>query len=221
MRTLGYDCQVPPTRRGRPTEAERAQRREAALAAALAELVERGYESVTMLDVARRAGSSKESLYTWFGSREEMIAEVIRRQAAGPNARVAQALDTAGDHRAVLTDIARGLLELLLGPASLALNRAAVGQPELARVLLEHGRHHTGPLVERYLAGLSREGHLMVDDPAGAFELLFGLVVRDTQIRALLGDPVPGPDERGRRAVEAVEQFLTLTAAAGHMSPAR
>ena len=42
--------------------------------------------------VAARAGSSKESLYVWFGSKEGLVAELIRRQSARTNTAVESAL---------------------------------------------------------------------------------------------------------------------------------
>ena len=42
------------------------------------------------------------------------------------------------------------------------------------------------------------------------FGTLFGLIVRDTQIRVLLGDTPPTPVEMTRTAIAAVDDFLTL-----------
>ena len=41
--------------------------------------------------------------------------------------------------------------------------------------------------------------------------VLYGLVIRDTQIRVLLGEDPPGRPEIVARADDAVERFLTLT----------
>lgn len=196
---------------GRPPEAERLQRREAALDAALDEIVERGYEAVTMLDVARRAQSSKESLYAWFGTKQGLVAEVIRRQAGQTEAALERALRTDAPAGDALTAVAGGLLDLLLGPTSLALNRAAMTSPDLAEVLLQHGRHSTGPLVESYLRLLHERGDLDAADPAEAFRLFYGLVVEDSQIRALLGETPPSSVDRRRHAAQAVRHFLDLT----------
>jgi hypothetical protein len=80
-------------------------------------------------------------------------------------------------------------------------------------VLLAQGRHRTGPIVEAYLARLAEAGVLGIDDPAEAFQLLYGLVVRDLQIRVLLGEPPPAPEALAAQARTAVERFLALTAA--------
>ncbi|GAA3443931.1 TetR/AcrR family transcriptional regulator [Planomonospora venezuelensis] len=199
------------SRRGRPRAGEQAARRQTALDAALAELVEHGMEGMTMQAVAARAGSSKESLYTWFGSRHGLLAALIERQAEQVNTAVTAALDAAAEPRTTLTAIAENLLGLLVGDASVALNRAAMASEELSALLLRHGRHTTGPLVEAFLARLAAQGRLRIDDPAEAFQLLYGLTVRDLQIRVLLGERPPSPDGIRTGARLAVDRFLTLT----------
>ena len=115
-----------PPRRGRPRAGEQAARRQAALDAALAELLANGVEGMTMQAVAARAGSSKESLYTWFGNRHGLLAALIEWQAEQTNTVVTAALGSPADPRATLLAIADGLLRLLVGDVSVALNRAAM-----------------------------------------------------------------------------------------------
>lgn len=203
------------SRRGRPRAGERAEREQKIVAAALEELIDHGYERVTMLGIASRAGASKETLYNWFGSKEGLFAALIKANADQSAQRIETALDEGADPVETLVGYATGLLTLLTSPGSVALNRAAMSSPELAEVLLAHGRHRVGPLVEEYLARLSDGGDISIDDPAQAFELLYGLVVRDTQIRVLLGEPAPRPDVIRRRATRAVSQFLRLTGIPG------
>lgn len=206
----------PGPRRGRPPAGSSAVHREVILDAVVELLAERGYQGTTMAAVAARAGSSKETLYAWFGSKQGLFTALIRRQAEAANQAVATALDGDGgdDPAATLTAFATNLLLLLLGERSVALNRAALAEPdgELAAVLLAQGRHRTGPIVEAYLARLAAEGHLGIDDPADAFRLLYGLVIQDLQIRVLLGEPPPSRDALAEQARVAVERFLALTA---------
>jgi hypothetical protein len=82
--------------------------------------------------------------------------------------------------------------------------------PDLARVLLEHGRFRTGALVERYLSGLMARGVIRTGDPAAVFRLLYGVIIEDRQIRALLGEPVPDDDVLAAHARRAVETFMTV-----------
>lgn len=197
-------------RRGRLPVAEREARRAEIVEAAFDALVEHGYEGVTMLDVAQRAGASKETLYRWFGDRERLFAELVERNAADAAATIEEALKDAGRPRATLVAFSTALLRLLTGPRSVALNRAAMGSPELAKVLLASGRHTVGPLVGRYLAELHGRGTVLLDDPERAFRTLYGLVVRDAQIRVLLGEDAPDEVEVAAQAAAAVDHFLQL-----------
>jgi AcrR family transcriptional regulator len=206
----------PGRRRGRPPAGASEAQREVVLDAAFALLVERGYQGTTMGAVAERAGSSKETLYAWFTSKQGLFAALVRRQAEAANRAAAAALDArpGADPAETLTGLATNLLGLLLGERSVAINRAAMAEPdgELAAVLLAEGRHRTGPIVEAYLARLAAEGRIRVDDPAEAFQLLYGLVLRDLQIRVLLGEAPPRKAALAAQARTAVDRFLSLTA---------
>lgn len=199
------------SRRGRPRADERAQRRQRVIDAAFEELIEHGYEKLTMLGIARRAGASKETLYTWFGNRDGLFAALIEANADASAERVTAALEGDANPRDTLVGYATGLLTLLTSPQSVALNRASMSSPDLAEILLRSGRHRIGPIVEAYLARLIDTGTLATIDPAEAFRLLYGLVIQDTQIRVLLGEPPPRPKAIRTRAETAVARFLELT----------
>jgi AcrR family transcriptional regulator len=215
-RRHGADADAPVARRrGRPRAGERVARRKRVLDAALAELLEHGYDQMTMQGVASRAGASKETLYAWFGSRTGLLQALIERSADTSAQRVQAALEDTADPHATLVGYATGLLMLLTSPGSVALNRAAMTSPELAALLLRSGRHRIGPLVERYLTRLAGSGYLDIPDAAAAFQLLYGLVIEDRQIRVLLGEPAPAPAEANAHALTAVDRFLRLTSIQG------
>jgi AcrR family transcriptional regulator len=186
------------------------------LDAALAVITEQGYERATMSDVAVRAGASKETLYSWFGDREGLIAALIEANADASAERLAAVVRerpaTADTARRALVGYAVGLLTLLTGPSSVTLNRAAMASPALARTLLSSGRHRIGPIVEGYLEHLHAAGIIHAPDTDAAYRTLYGLVVRDSQIRVLLGEPAPSPQEIADHAEAAVTGFLTIHA---------
>lgn len=201
------------SRRGRPAAGRSTARRAFVLDATFAELADRGYQNLTMTGIAQRAGASKETLYSWFGNKKGLIAALVHDQAAEADARLVDVLGEAADIEGTLVAFAERLLALLTGERSVALNRAAMTDPELAELLLREGRHRTGRLVERYLAEAHSRGRLHAPRPEESFTLLYGLVVRDTQIRVLLGDPAPPPAAVAERAATAVRQFLEISAA--------
>jgi len=198
------------SRRGRLPAEEREERRAAVIEAAFVELLERGADGVTMLAIARRAGASKETLYSWFGNRDGLLSAMIVSNADATAERIATALGGDDVPRETLAVFGAGLLRLLTDPRSLALNRAAMTNPVLAKELLASGRHRVGPIVESYLAAGSASGGLPVRDAKTAFETFYGLVIRDTQIRVLLGESVPSAATIRQQAADGTDQFVAL-----------
>ncbi len=180
------------------------------LDAALAELLESGWTGFTMARAARRAGASKETLYAWFTNRDGLIRALIQRSADASARAVAEALTEARPAEVTLRAYAEGLLTLLTGHQSIVLNRAAMSSPELADALRAEGRDRVGPLVEAYLADRHAAGDIDCPDPGDAFEVLYGLIVRDTQINVLLGATPPTAAEITERASNSVDHFLRL-----------
>lgn len=186
------------------------------MAAALEVVADQGFDRTTVQMIAGRAGASKETIYAWFGGREQVIAAVIEVNADDVADTVSRILAT-GDRttieqaRAALTAYGGAQLRLLTGRQSVMLNRAAMSSPTLAKVLLAGGRHKVGPIVESYLRRLDDDGVISIPSTAEAFRLLYGLVVRDTQIRVLLGDEPPNAAAITSQAQVAVEQFFQLT----------
>lgn len=191
-------------------------RQQAVLTAALDLLVEGG-DALTMTAVARRASCSKETLYKWFGDRDGLLTATVQWQAA--KVRVPHVdrhrLD-AGVLRANIEQFARDLLGTLAGEISVTLNRLAVadagGQKRgLGTIVLENGRLEMGRRLKPVLEAGRDARLLRFDSSEEAFRTFFGLVVRDVQIRLLLGDELKlSPEQIDRDARAATEQFLGL-----------
>jgi AcrR family transcriptional regulator len=177
-------------------------------------IVSQGHAAATMQAIAEEAHASKETLYAWFGDREALVAALIRANADASSADLSRSLgqpvtDPAAA-RATLEGYARALLTLLTGDVSVALNRAAMSSPALAAELLDSGRHRVGPIAVSYLAELYTAGVSPHPDAPAAFSFLYGLVVQDTQIRTLLGEPAPSSRAIADRARWAVRTFLAV-----------
>ena len=191
-------------------------RQQQVLSAALELLVE-GSDALTMTAVARRASCSKETLYKWFGDRDGLLTATVQWQAA--KVRVPHVdrhkLD-AETLRASVEAFARDLLGTLAGEMSVTLNRLAVADAGmqkrgLGRIVLENGRLEMGRRLKPVLDAGRHARLLDFDDSETAFQVFFGLVVRDTQIRLLLGDDMHlGTTEINRDAIAATHQFFAL-----------
>ncbi len=195
------------------------ERREEILRAAFYLLIEKGYHGTSTLAIAKRARTSKETIYNWFGSKEGLFRELVGSRSAPMNADLLEGMRGAGlPVDAVLTRLGINLLSLLLSEHAVALNRAAIAEarahPDLARILYERGREETSRLVAQYLGRKAAEGALAIDDPAHALDIFYSLLVRGLQWRRLLDlEPPPPPEFIERRAREATELFLRLYAA--------
>ncbi|MEV6521707.1 TetR/AcrR family transcriptional regulator [Longispora sp. NPDC051575] len=207
----------PATRPARPASPARGEARlTAILDATVAILETEGYPGLSTRRIAELARASKETIYSRFGDRDGLLAAVILREAAATNEGLGAALHAPAGAplRPALLAAVTGLLRLLTGPRSLALNRTAIAglpaEPRLGGLLLAHGRHTTGPLFEAMLTRAHDEGELHCPDAADAFTVLYGLAVRDAQIVALLAGPTWDEATIGTRAAEAVELFYRL-----------
>jgi len=195
---------------------EPTERQQAVLDAVLELMVEQGGD-FSISDIARRASCSKETLYKWFGDRDGILTATVQWQASKVRAGNwdVQHLD-ASALRQSLEDFAANWLTVISSPTSIALNRVGAGQAaskksNLGRIVLANGRFAIGERLKPLLEAARGRGLVAFDDTEVAFRTFFGLVGRDVQIRALLGDDLTlSPAEIAADAKRAVSQFFTL-----------
>jgi AcrR family transcriptional regulator len=191
-------------------------RQQQVLTAALQLLVEGG-DGLTMTAVARRASCSKETLYKWFGDRDGLLTATVQWQAAKVRVpHVDRRRLDAATLRESVQQFARDLLGTLAGEVSVTLNRLAVTDAGaekrgLGAIVLENGRLAMGKRLKPVLEAGRDARLLRFDSSEEAFRTFFGLVVRDVQIRLLLGDTLKlSPAQIEADARNATEQFLVL-----------
>jgi AcrR family transcriptional regulator len=191
-------------------------RQRAVLTAALDLLVEQG-NGLTMTAVARRASCSKETLYKWFGDRDGLLTATVQWQAAKVRVpRVDRKSLDAASLQASVEQFGRDLLATLAGEVSVTLNRLAVtdagaGKRGLGTIVLENGRLEMGRRLKPVLEAGRDARLLRFESSDGAFRTFFGLVVRDVQIRLLLGEGlVLSAAQIEKDARTATEQFFEL-----------
>lgn len=119
----------------RPTEATRAARREreAGLLRAAHTLVARsGFAAATIKAISEEAGVSAGTVYTYFGSREELLAEVFRHAAGKELAAVREAVSSAAEDDLATGSTVDGEIAALVGTFA----RRAIAARMLAWALL-------------------------------------------------------------------------------------
>jgi AcrR family transcriptional regulator len=191
-------------------------RQQAVLDATLAALVEEG-DALTMSSVSRRASCSKETLYKWFGDRDGLLTATVRWQASKVNVPlVDKATLNEAALVATLETFARNWLAVISSGTSIALNRVAVshagsGKSKLGEIVLKNGRNAMALRLEPVLLAARDAGLLAFEDVGEAFRTYFGLVLRDTQIRLLLGDALSlSASQISTEAHSATAHFMAL-----------
>ncbi len=182
-----------------------AGRRDDVLDAALELLAAGGLQAVTTTALARVARCSKDTLYVLFENRDAILAALVMRQASQLNTALRES-SNEGSPRDRLTLICTQLLKLLTSPASLAINRAALGDSsgDLSRILISAGKERSAPKIMAAIEMLNIKGVINTPDPLDAYRTLYGLLIGDRQILALHNayDPAEDAETIAGRAVE-------------------
>jgi AcrR family transcriptional regulator len=195
--------------------AARDRRRDQIMDIAVEVVSEHGYRDASMVEIAKRASTSKETLYAWFGDKQGLLEALITRNAQAVQAVLARHLDGDAPPERLLLEFGRALLSLLLGDSAVAINRAAISEanshPALAQTLARAGRQTVLPTFVRLLERYAEREGLKLDDATEAAENFLGLLLGDTQVRRLLGlMPRPRKAQIEARAAQATRAFLRL-----------
>lgn len=192
-------------------------RQEAVLEHALRLLVAGGEKALTTAGLARTASCSKESLYKWFGDRDGLLAAVVAYQASKVHFPSESGTTAdAATFRTHMTAFVTELLAVLFGETSVALNRLSIGQSNkddnrLGQLLLIRGKHMIASRACALLDAGRHRGYLKFDNAQEAYQVLYGLAVRDVHIRLLLGEKAsPAEQDLKGQASIAVSQFYKL-----------
>ena len=100
--------------------AERAERQEAILSAALECFTERGFAATTVEEIRRRSGASIGSIYHHFGGKEGLAAELYVEGLGGYQAGLLEALERKPDAEASIRALVRYHLQWVEGNPKLA-----------------------------------------------------------------------------------------------------
>lgn len=192
----------------RKTEAKR----EAILDAATQEFTERGYEGASMSAIVARIGGSKQTLYGYFPSKDDLFFEVmmrvVERHVAASYAEMKEEADVAQSLRRY------GLhyLKVRQSPDLVGLVRLAYGEAgrtDIGRLLYRDGRMKGVDDVAAFLAVAMKDGALREADPKVAALHYFALLDAELAEPVTLRVREPASDaEIAEIVARAVEVFL-------------
>jgi TetR/AcrR family transcriptional regulator, mexJK operon transcriptional repressor len=182
--------------------------------------LERGFSGASTDAIASEAGVSKQTLYAYYPSKEDLLFDVLRRMVE-ERARVGLPEALAGDSprgreelRRTLDSVARGLISALMDENYVALVRIVIAEtPRLPHL----GRLFRSAVPERVLGGVGallerahREGAIRKVDAELAARAFVGPLLTYVLMDGLfIGDGPPRPPAP-ERIQETVELFMRM-----------
>lgn len=178
--------------------------------------IEHGYQ-VNMAEVARRAGVAKQTVYTHFGTKEQLfeaaivhIIQPLRQLLEQDQRGIRESLIEYGHHH----------LERWLDTRTAGLSRRLIAEatrfPDAAHALYNNSMHAVCERLAERIAAADRRGEIAVPDSRVAAELLLGMLLGLDGDRRRLGQPQRDAAARARWVELAVDTFLRAYAVAGN-----
>lgn len=195
--------------------AKQADRRARIERAAYAVLAEVGYNSASLLTIAKSASASNETLYKWYGNKQGLFRALVKSNAREAEEMLKAALAAGSDPLDTLAALGPPLLTLVTGERAIMLNRAAAGDVSdtatLGQSIAEAGRETIRPLLVDLLSRAQTDGLIACDSPEQAAQTYFHLLIGDLQIRRVIGVRATLSDEeieqRSRTAFALFERL--------------
>ncbi len=206
---------VPQVGRG-PGRPRSAAKGEAILAAAREVFLSVGYSEASMDAVAEQAGVSKATVYSHFGSKQDLFFAVVheRRQEILASFRVAfEGQGRGEDPRQDLEAFAVTFQQQIILGEACCWNRLVVAEagrhPELAQGMFASGAAVVLQMLGKYMHRQTAVGRLNTDHPERAAEHFLGMVIGLELIRSQMASlPQRSEAEWRERAHSVVAAFL-------------
>lgn len=198
--------------RGRPRDTEK---HSAILTAASQAFLENGFDGTSMDEVAKRAGVSKQTVYSHFSSKEQLFSSAIheRIEASFPE----HAVQELEQHtlEADLTAFVDRFGRLLMSSEAIAMHRvlvaAAAKDSALAKIFWESGPAEMIDRLRAFLKMWADRGELSIEDYETAGARLVALIKGKLHFELSIGLKTSVSEEEfNSHVVDVVDCFLRL-----------
>ncbi|WP_050929208.1 TetR/AcrR family transcriptional regulator [Aestuariivita boseongensis] len=127
-----------------------------------------GFEGASVDDIARAAGVSKATLYSYFPDKRLLFMEVARLECIRQGEESIKEIDTMAAPERVLANAARHMLGFMLSDFGQRVFRICVAEadrfPDLGRQFYESGPMMVRTRMKEYFADAVARGELKIDD---------------------------------------------------------
>ena len=175
---------------------------------------ELGYERTSMLTIAERMSGSKQTLYNYFPSKEDLLRAVLETDVTEVVEEALSSFAAEKDLRKAFTALGKVYLSRQLAPLAISNFRNAATQPPESKLGEDFYRKNLCVAWQRFadvLKSLMGEGKLRRSDPWLAAMHFKGLVLQDLLERVVLNAADSVDDrEMGAAAKHAADAFLRI-----------
>ena len=173
--------------------------------------MERGFEGASVDEIARAAGTSKATLYSYFPDKRQLFEAVVRAQC-GRTGEFMQCVDACASVEEALRRLAFNLATYIFSPGAQEMFRVCIAEsrrfPELGQAFYTCGPERGRERLIDYFRSATARGDLRVEDADVAADQFLALCKAGVFLRAMLGAEPADPAEVERIADEAVRTFV-------------
>lgn len=180
------------------------------LQGAMQEFLAHGYAATSMDRVAKTAGVSKATVYSYFQDKEGLFNALVERMAQQKFSLIYDPTLFQGEPKDALRRMGQTAMhQICTDPEQMAFIRLVMGEaerfPELARIFVRNVTKPGIEFVSRYLASRSE---LNIPDPEATARIMIGAVVYYVQVQNMLHgkDVIPMESDR---IIDALTHLLT------------
>ena len=172
-----------------------------------------GFDAASMGEIAKAAGVSKGTLYVYFESKEELFAELVKRQCALTAERLFELDAENHDVREVMRRLGESFINAMVEPSHVSTVRMVIGsaerRPEIGQLFLNAGPRAGIRRLSVWLDAKVKHGELAIDDVEVAAGQFLTMCHSSVMMPVLIGGEAPPPPARIAYLVErAVDTFL-------------
>jgi TetR/AcrR family transcriptional repressor of mexJK operon len=195
-------------KRGRPRSEEKRQQ---IMSAAIELFTLNGFEGTSVDDIAAAAGVSKQTVYSHYGSKENLFGLAISTKCKESGIGYDD-LDPEEPPERMLPEVARRFLKLITSREATRVHAVCTGSvethPELGRIYFEQGPVQTAEAVAAYLAAQDLAGTLRIENPLHAAWQFLCMLKAEEQLRTQFNIGRMDPAENQAYVDSAVAMFL-------------
>jgi AcrR family transcriptional regulator len=184
-----------------------------------------GFEGASVDTIARAAGVSKATLYSYFPDKRLLFMEVAKTECCRQADEAVELIDSSAPPRVVLTEAATRMLNFFLSDFGMRVFRICVAEsdrfPELGREFYDSGPALVRQRMVDYLREAADRGELDIDDFTLAADQFAELCKADLFPRIIFGVGSVFSEADRKRVIDgAVDMFLARYGVSGRQTAA-